>query len=344
MSTLLLLIYIILIIAGIINKKSHFLFIITFLFAWILIAGNYQNADYGQYVQRYGWGKDILVDFGFSFLCQFFLNFGFEYQGFKAVVSFICLLMIFRSINKLSPYSSFGAALFLLFPFVIDVTQFRNFIAYSIVFYAIPFLFHEGRNNVIKYVIIVLLASSIHATSLFYLLFVFSKIKLNKYHVITCVIFAFVVKETLKAYLTIKYETGKLDDMPQSSLAGALFNVFIICMTVLMIWYACKRNRMHRSICYVKDLKYRFEYDKTWLMCNMLLFMLIPFVMDSGNYERIYRNIAVLNMLFVYGANLKKQQKTLIIFAYYSYFVIFTYIIGDSELTFWPTFIYNSFF
>ena len=93
MNIFLLFLYILVILFAFYNKKSKAVFGITFIMAWVLISGNYDNADYSNYYWRYTYGHDILIDPGYTFLNTFFYKLGLDYRQFKTIVSFICLLL-----------------------------------------------------------------------------------------------------------------------------------------------------------------------------------------------------------------------------------------------------------
>lgn len=339
---LLLLLYLLVVIGGISAKKSKAVFVVEFLMAWVLIAGNYQNADYEQYLIRYDSGLDVFVDIGFSYLCNFFNGLGWSYQEFKTLLSFVCLLLIFRTISKVSRYPALGGAVFLIFPLIIDVTQFRNFVSYSIVVFAIPFLFEKEKSGLFKYIIAVLVASSIHTLSVFYLLFALSRLKLKTWLVGALFLGVLLIKESAKLFFTISFETEKLDNSSTTSIAGAIFNVLIVIANIAIIWYVSKHNK--EDLSNKKFLWMSFCTEKTWLYCNCLFVLIIPFLFDFANYSRIYRNMVFLNMIFIANSYyLKRSTKVVIMTSYYLFFIVFNYFTGSYyQEVFFPVFHYNS--
>lgn len=338
----LLILYLLVVAICLISGRSKILFVISFLFAWLLIAGNYDNADYNQYLIRYERGMEVIVDFGFSALCTLFSDLGYDYQTFKAIVSFFCLLLVYSSISKLCKTPSKGAAFFLIFPFIVDITQFRNFVSYSFVFFAVPYLFKDGFKNTIKYVIIVLAASTIHTTSLFYLLFILTRYRLKKWHVFALIVGVFIAKEAIKLYMALAFETDKLDFFDKPSIAGALFSSFIIILNCYVVWFVFKKRKNIPSR--GSDLPSMFCSETTWLYCNLLLLVVIPFLFDNGNYIRIFRNVVLLNMIFIYNSPyLKRELKFSLICGYLVYFTYTTYFSGTyfSDV-FMPVFNNNS--
>lgn len=352
MTIVLLLLYALIIILGMCRNKSRAVFVLEFLFAWLLIAGNFDNADYEQYLIRYQRDLGVLTDPGFSLLCNLFNGLGWDYQSFKALLSFVCLLLVFSTIHKMSRYPALGGAIFLIFPFIIDITQFRNFVSYSIVIGGLPYLFKPGKRNLLKYSLIVLVAGLFHTASLFYLSFVLTRYRLKVWHVAAMTAGVFVVKEAVKLFFSATFETNKLEAVETSSMMGAIFGSVVLIMGIVLIWYAYRQMRpflmKHRRLVpYLRRTRapwLRFCTQRTWLYCNILFLMIIPFLFDNGNYIRICRNMALMNMLFVSNAfYIKKKMRTAILVVYYAYFVGTTYLIGNNlGDVFMPAFQYNN--
>lgn len=342
MSLILVFIYITTILLCFLNPKSKAIVVLAFIVTWVAIAGNYDNADYDQYLIRYDRGLDVFVDIGFSSLCYFFNKLGYDYQTFKGVISFICLIFVFRTISKFCKDVTLGVAIFLIFPFIIDITQFRNFVAYSIVFLGMPGLFEDGKKGVIIFLICVVLASTIHSSSVFYAFFVLSKYRIKWWHIGIVAIIIYFVKEIIKLYFAQMLETDKLELFEKPSTLGAFFGAFVVLITVVIIWYVYSRQKGNHYTGY--KLSYKFCSEKTWVYCNMMLIILIPFLFDNANYSRIYRNIAVLNMIFIYNAYyINKNLKLLLMSGYYAYFIFSSYLAGSYiKEVLYPVFTYNS--
>ena len=342
MSAILVLLYLITIILCFLRPKSKIVVVLAFIVTWVLIAGNYDNADYDHYLIRYDRGLDVFVDFGFSSLCNFFNRLGYDYQTFKGFISFICLLFVFRTISKFCKDVSFGIALFLIFPFIVDITQFRNFVAYSIVFLGMPSLFEEGKRGVVKFLIFVVLASTIHSSSVFYAFFALSKFRIKWWQIGFTAVIIYFSKEVIKLYFAQMLETDKLEFFEKTSILGALFGAIVVLITISIIWFVNSRQKGNYYA--GNKLPYKFCSKKTWVYCNMTLIILIPFLFDNANYSRVHRNIAVLNMIFIYNAYyINKNIKILLMCGYYAYFVFSSYLAGNYiKEVLYPVFTYNS--
>lgn len=342
MSIVLILLYLIVVFLGFRFKKSKIIFVLSFFMAWLLIAGNYKNEDYDRYVQRYDWGMDRFVDIGFSWLCYVFSEFGVTYQGFKTIISFFSLTLIYRTFSKFSRNYTFGSAVFLVFPFIIDITQFRNFVACSVLYAAIPYLFEKSRISTIKYVALIMLAATIHGLTFFYMLFILAKFNIKVKIIFIGVIGLFFTKAALFSYYTMMYEaeTGKFDDVTHSSIFGTLLNIIIIMLNAYLIYYAYKKNKRKRNQGNKDKLQ---RLDEIWVNVNMLLLFIIPLIIDSSNFSRLLRNIVVLNMLYLYDSRINKMRKNAIVILYILYFLFINYLGGEKfRLLVEPIFSFNS--
>lgn len=343
MNIFLLFLYILVILFAFYNKKSKAVFGITFIMAWVLISGNYDNADYSNYYWRYTYGHDILIDPGYTFLNTFFYKLGLDYRQFKTIVSFICLLLIFRTIKIFSRDFSFCSALFLIFPLIIDVTQFRNFIAYSIVYAALPLLFHDTRKSLYEYVALIFVASSIHASSFFYMIFILTRFKINMWHLIVGLVLSFVMHDYIINTFTEEFETEKLEYENHVSIMGMIFLSLQVILNVGLVWYV---HHLQKTGIKSNDIVAKFSSSNVLIYANFLTFLLIPFLFDNGNYARLFRNLTLINTIYICNADyIKKDFRYFLIGLYVFYFAYINYFAGSYyELVFEPIFTYNDLF
>lgn len=328
----LLFIYIVTIWLGLRFQSSSIIFRFIFLVAWGLMAGNYYNADYDNYLYKYEMGMDLSIDIGFGFLCHIFHKLGFNYIWFKAIVSFICLCLIFYSISKLSKKKSFYASIFLLYPFLIDITQFRNFIAYSIIYYALLNLFSNSKLSIVKYVILIIIASSIHTTSIFYMIFVFAKARIKIWHILVGLYVVSVFKMFMTSSFQLYYETNKVDVREIPSTIGALYTALPLFFFCLLYYYCDKFNKS-------------IDINKlsVWRNVSLLMLLIIPLYFINTNFSRLFRNILLIDIIFLYDYITTNKKFRLcilsILLMFFSYSNYFAGTYYESVLV--PVFKYN---
>lgn len=334
----LLLLYVVSILLGVINRNSKYLFVWIFAIAWLMIAGNYANPDYEAYETRYDIGLGILLEPGFGFLCDFFKYLGYDYFGFKAFVSFICLYMVFYSIRKLSLNISLGATLFILYPFIIDITQFRNFIAYSIVVFGIPFLYERTRKGAIKYCATVIVASLFHTSVFFYILFLLARKKINRWHIGIGIILIAIIKVSIYNAFQTQFDTDKLGIYDKPSIIGALFLAFLVIMNAIVVW----RIYMQRKKTIGSDLSHLFQDSIIWPNISLLLLLLIPLFFDNATFTRLFRNMIFLNFIYIANSShINKMVRNMIILSFLIYYTS-SYFTNPDGNVFFPVFFNNS--
>ena len=151
---------------------------------WVLYGWNTGNADYMNYniayyynaVSNINWSKEV----GFQLLCKLFYKFGLQYNQFLVIISIIGLLLITSTVRRYTKNVAFILATYFIFPFMLDVVQVRNFMAMAIVVFALRFLIERKKWGEVKYIILVMFASTIHYIALFYFLFLLTKVRNTK--------------------------------------------------------------------------------------------------------------------------------------------------------------------
>lgn len=159
---------IVLSVASLIFPKSKFFAGLFFLFMWTLWGWNTWNGDYEAYEKMFlGIEEGVSAEGGYWLLNSFFRFFINDFQTFLIIISFLVLFSVYKFVIAFSPYP----ALFSLLYFVIFIMEFvfiRDYIASTFFIVALGLVFREKKHKVAYFVLLLLLASSIHT---FYLLF-----------------------------------------------------------------------------------------------------------------------------------------------------------------------------
>lgn len=341
MDTVLLFLYFILCVSGFTVKRSKVLTFLILLFAWVLIGWNYDNSDYAAYQNFYIHNSDFigLMEPGYLLLCGLFDSLGFDYVSFRIITSGFVICIYLYIILKYACYNCCVAACYLAFLLILDVTQIRNFIAFSFVFLGLTILIY-GHNNVrLKYILFVILASLIHVSSIFYLLFV--NIRRRKYSIywfIVLFIIELLVVKGLPAMLG-EYISDKFQDYSHET---SLFTISVASLIQLFnVYYIYIVGKS--TVACLSDS----ERANTFYNMNLLLLFMIPFYLDTLTYMRIFRNISILNFIYITNAlSVQKRNiflKTIIFLMYASYFLLLVRFMHNFENVFTPVFEYNNF-
>ena len=166
---ILLSIYIVLIILNFKFPRSKVLFAIDFLFMWILMGWNHSTADYSVYLTRYTHPEIYkTLEPLYVLLQNLGQSLGMDYNLFLIAMSFLFLFIRMLAIRKLSNKPNIVIALYLMFPFIMDITQVRMFYATSLILLGLVFLLKNTKKDNLIFMAFVLMATSIHAACIFY--------------------------------------------------------------------------------------------------------------------------------------------------------------------------------
>ena len=116
------------------------------------------------------------VEPGYFLLCKLFSCLGFTWdQAYKLLVLFI-IFSVAYSIMKNVNNICIPAALFLMYPAIMNSYNTSTGVAMGVMLIAIQFLIEDKKNCTLKYIVGVLIATSIHTLAMFYLIFLLLKI------------------------------------------------------------------------------------------------------------------------------------------------------------------------
>ena len=162
--------YIILIVLNLKFSKSKFLYYFDFFYMWVLMGWNYSVADYDVYFTRYTHPEIYgTLEPLYVILQNFGKLVGLSYNQFLACLSFVFLLTRMILIKRMSVHPNYVIGLYLLFPFIMDVTQIRMFYATTFVLAGIYILQKKKKHSNLLFLLFVILASMIHSACIIYL-------------------------------------------------------------------------------------------------------------------------------------------------------------------------------
>ena len=168
----LLIIYILAIILSLIFKQSKLVTIFDFIIMWIMIGWSSGTADYLVYTTRYYFPERYsTLEPLYAILQNCARNLGSSYSLFLIIMSGIALLLKYISISLLTSRRNEVIALWMIFPFIADINQVREFYATSVAFLGLA-LFLKLKNTNIGIIIAIIscvLAGMIHISAFMYL-------------------------------------------------------------------------------------------------------------------------------------------------------------------------------
>lgn len=340
-------------IIGVFFQKTPKLYSVCFLFFMIIIFGlndhhvgysNYYNMDFNNYYTLY-LGNSLEIsdrdtEIGFQYLMLISNQFGLSFNAFRLILGLFGYILLANSINKFSKYLPYVLALYFIFPFPNDVIQIRNFFSMSIIIFSIRYLVANKRFNNIKFVTLIFLASTIHFTSLFYLIFLLAK-KFNKKTIVKIVVFVvpiLIVLAFTPAFpilISLFSDDAKFMYYFSRRTTYGLIAVFGIVVMIFVTFYimykqCIKQIEIIDFNSRKKNGKYfNRDFYEMLMKINILLLLTTPLLIYDFNFIRLYRNILPLNyIVFVDAIVLMRlnRNKAFNYFIVALFFVVFFFI------------------
>lgn len=305
----------ILVILGFIYKNNKKIFNLQFLWIWILTAFNNGGPDYDGYQDMF---KAFSLHLDFNFLTSgklyslgvyLFNKIGLSLEEYTFFTTTIALISIYILIKKCSLNISFVNSCLILFPLTDNIIQKRNFLAMAAILYGISFLIEKKRNYIVKFLFFVLISYNFHTLGIIYLfLILMPYFSLKNIKIISCIgtilimiIIPFLDKiaKFCFSFVSSKVQLYFEDLSFRLPLSKVLFFVFIHLVMFYFIFFFYKRKKE-------KD-----KFSIGIMKLNYLFLSIIPLYYYNSTFLRFYRNIFLLNYIFIGNCLVKKETNRL---------------------------------
>lgn len=318
---------------GLFIKNSKLIYRIHFLWIWILTAFNIGGPDYKGYKELYQlWGKNIhftLLKEGriYATIAHYFSKYNLSFEIFNFFISTILLLILYKIIVKYSKNISFVSSCLVIYPLVDNIIQKRNFGAIIWVIVGFFILVYSKKYVVIKYITSILLAYGFHVIGIIYLpLIIIRYLKLEKIKkisyigtiIITIMIgiidkIAFLLFPSVKNKVELYFENMSM----RLPLYKVSFFIIIHIVMFLLIYY------------FFKTLKIKDKFSIYAMKINYLMLTVIPLYYYNATFLRIYRNIFIINYIFIGSYLYRQRNKKLVSYIFILYIIgmFLTYVL-----------------
>lgn len=264
----------------------------------ILFGANYSNPDYENYLAAYELQKQEIVfetsQIGFIILMKLSSWLGLTYTGFLISVSIIGIFLIYKIVIKYTTKPNFVFALYFIHPFFLDIVQVKHFLAMSIVVFSTQFLIENKLTYKYKYISGILIASSIHYISLFFIPLAFIKeISIKVLFLIMAALsLTVLVLDNLGLIQTIAIkiagESRTEHYFENRANLGFFVQYFIQTAMLVTVFFSVRSLRINNK---------SNKFIEIILIINIYLLILFPFYMINGTFERAFRMILILNYI-----------------------------------------------
>ncbi|MBB1363383.1 EpsG family protein [Shewanella sp. SR44-4] len=294
-----------------------FKFILFFIISYMMGRGA-ETPDTLNYFYRYleSPNQDFFASYepGYAIIQKVGNYISLSYSEFRFTVSLISLFLINSFANKFSSKASYGFFLaYLSFYIFIDSEQFRSFFSFSVVLFGLGrILFDEKKINKVYFILSILLASTIHISSLaflpLYLITFKNQRSINRlvafFTVLTCM-FIFVGGNNLafikSILLTVTDGSDRVSQYGESRVRfGFLFPVSLHFLALMFLYFChCKLKMKNVSLVQLEgnlgDIRKLFKYI---VAINLVSFLYFPLYMFNLQFFRLGRSIMLIDIMF----------------------------------------------
>lgn len=285
------------------NSYKHKKFMLYILFIFIFILHGWSNGAYDVDIgiSRYVNYKfyQSFTEIGFNYLVRLGHYLGMEYRTFYVLVSLFELIVIFWFVDKNCSKSPIVMGLFILYPSIILLQYIRNLVALPFILIGIDALINKSKSYMIKYVVFVLIASTFHLSTLFFLLYLPASFFQKKYIAIASIAGVFVLKAVSNLNFLYKFVeryvgSSKADILSRTANAADNFGRIVSLSFAIAIFYF-----MYYFLKVIFKVEMDEEKDRLFFNMNAVLLLCIPLTQSFAvGFSRIPTLIYIVNYVF----------------------------------------------
>lgn len=289
---------------GLAKKHSRVAEFTLMFVIWLLAAFASGNADSGIYEARFNFYQTFegMSEFGWQSLMILFNMLGVDYQLYRCIIIAFELLLIYFAIHRLTDEPAFVLAMYMVFPFCLDVVQMRFALAEAIAFFGMSFLFekdtmeHEIKHPKLVFVLVVLVSSLFHFITILYLflLLVPRLGTVTNLVAVPLVSGALVLVarwsglSNLASIVGLETKFEAIISTPMSQIGRYVFNIVFCGAAWVVIFLFADRSRTNEAT-------RRVALVTNWVIVAIV----IPLLFISADFYRIQQGLSFLNLAFI---------------------------------------------
>lgn len=328
---------IILSILSIFRPKSMILSILLLILMMLLWGWNTYNGDYKPYETSYyiiPSTPSYPMEFGYKAIVTIANEYGLTYSQFLKIFAVICICLLSYIVFSLTEYKAICLALYFWIYFPLDYVLLRNTLSFLIIGCAFVYFFKQKKNRIFIVALLILIASSIHSTSVFYtLLFLFLLLPKIKLRILMPIMFLAVVLIFIAQQFLFSIFDAQFGE--RASFYDGSFNSFLIYTfwQIIMFLILTSKSKVYST---------NIQYDLI-KRTNIFLFILSPLFLILSIVVRIFRNCSFISSIYIIDRIMKHRLSILYIILFLAFNIFFyTHFIGlVSDDTITPLFFSN---
>lgn len=239
------------------------------------------------------------VEYGWLALCRLGAGLGLSYNGFACLLTVACMLLVVLFARKATPNESFYLSLFLVYPGLMSLVQFRQFVASTVGILAVLVLSKGRRRDWVGFFALIILAFCLHRSSLVFALCALLPLyralggRGRCLMVVLCaaaVAFATANARLVGGFLFGEFRTSAYLGAATggASLLGGLRNVAYILLMCLLVPYCA------RAVVDDGQGPARTRLVEMAAFLNVFMVALVPFALMTNDFMRFERQAFML--------------------------------------------------
>ena len=304
----------IIIIFGIAFRRERIQAYITIFFMWILFAFSFGNADYYIHLRKFTHYQDLdsQTEWLYNKLMIVFNKIGLDYRAFLILAAIFILGVWFAFAKKHTKNIAIVFSLCLIYPFCLDVTMVRYTLAIAVVYIGFNFLFEKKKTWILKYCVCVFIATMIHLSAIFCLLFILPQIvdtrKLTKIMIVIAIILTamtgvltlFIDNITSIKFLNIGTKLSivlNVSEMKYNfrSVMNYRLKMIVLLGSFLIVCYLIYRWIKRKKIHLKPEVNNQINFLKIVIGMNICVLPLIGLLSFSADLFRIQLSLSLVN-------------------------------------------------
>ena len=279
--------------------------ITVLIFVYLLFIGVFAP-DKDGYKLLYLNPKDYSCEYGFKFLISICKAIHLSYYVFKTIYVSAILVLLIKGIQFFTEKANIVLALYIIYPFWIDMIELRSALGMSLVLFGLRYLF-KGNNKVKSlglYSLFVILAASLHQSMYVYLVLILILYLDNKKCLIATAV-GFGVFYALNSPILlpvidfisrfVSVSAMKTYILTQYHIYSSLHLVFWIMLRIVPVVFfrILVKQKRTEYVLEINKNEYTLDNFEFFYKASMLLIMFLPFEFRKIEFERIYRLVFI---------------------------------------------------
>ena len=294
-----------LLIPTLIDKKNNkTIGIIWILFAASVATFNSTIADRISYYRMYerignGSFESERIEIGFRYLMKWANAIGLEKNFFFFIIFVVSLSIYYISFSRYVKRSNIVFLFYLLFPFGLDAAQIRSMLAGGIVLYGVWYLRGFSIKNILIYVSLIAIATTIHNSALFFLILCVCYLPNRKgkfllYNSIAVIISIIILQTGVFFDLISKViiNSSGFNYIETAEKATRFYGYCALCIILILFYKYCKQCIR------ISDIQQTLFFNMMYYV-NILSLWSCLFVYFNNNFTRLIRVFVILNFILL---------------------------------------------